>query len=268
MNLNVESTHGFSLKIPIYFEVGRFLIKTVSSLEDLTSAFSLRYQIFQVEMLGAEKKIGQDRDAFDSVSDHLAIFDKKNGHMIATCRLNCSLFSNQFYSAQEFSCEELIFSPGTKLEIGRVCVHPDYRRGHIVMILWRALANYMKKTDSQILFGCGSVMTEDPIMAVRLYQYLQEENKVRAQYNIKPRGRYHSKEFDLICSKVKDPLTQEQKFEAQSLLPSLCKSYFDIGCFTPGPPAFDSEFKCIDFLTILDKQDLDVRIRQKMFGDT
>jgi putative hemolysin len=53
---------------------------------------------------------------------------------------------------------------------------------------------------------------------------------------------------------------------AEALLPPLCKSYFDIGCYAAGTPAIDYDFKCIDFLTILEKRTLEPTLRKKMFG--
>lgn len=266
MILETQAIDHFSVKIPISLKVGRYLIKTISSKEELRQAFSLRYQVFQVEKVGADQLFGEDQDEFDAASDHLAIFDLNSEQMIATCRLNCSLFSRHFYSEQEFHCRELIQIPEIKLEIGRVCVHREHRKSIVIMLLWRAIAEYMKKTDTKYLFGCGSVMTEDPEQAYVLCRYLREEGKLRATFDIHPTEKYRSLEFERLYFNERDSLTPQERVTAQELLPSLCKSYFDIGCFTPGPPAFDKEFKCIDFLTILNVDELSPQFRQKMFG--
>ncbi len=266
MITETKAFENFSVKIPITLKVGRYLIKTISSMEELRQAFSLRYQVFKVEMVGAGKLVGEDHDEFDVASDHFGIFDTNSGQMIATCRLNCSLFSNYFYSEQEFHCKSLIEVPETKLEIGRVCVHRDHRRSIVIMLLWRAIAEYMKRSDTKYLFGCGSVMTEDPRQANILCRYLREEGRLRPIFDIFPTEKYRSAEFESLYFKDRELLFPQERVTAKELLPSLCKSYFDIGCFTPGPPAFDREFKCIDFLTILKVDELDHQFRQKMFG--
>jgi putative hemolysin len=254
----------FKAKVDLLIGAGRFVIKTISSEEELRQAFLLRYQVFQVEMIGHANTPGEDRDEFDHLSDHLAVFDTKTNQMIATCRLNCSLFSSQFYSEQEFQCSSLLQRPGTKLELGRVCVHKDFRKGIIIILLWRALAEYMNKTDTKILFGCGSVSTLDPQEAVVLYLYLKLQGKLREELGILPTPPYGSEEFEKLLSLRRAPLNAEEISHAESLLPSLCKSYFDIGCYTPGAPAFDHDFKCIDFLTVLESDQLSSRVRQKM----
>ena len=245
---------------------GRFLVKTLSDPNDLKSAYALRYKVFQVEVVGNTITEGEDHDEFDLASDHLAIFDTSTNKMIATCRLNCSLFSNQFYTAREFNCTQLLSRPETKLEIGRVCVQENYRKGIIIILLWRAIAKYMVKTKSKIRFGCGSVMTENPDEAILLYRYLSDQGKVRHNMDITPQETYQSAEFNRYL-KAPYSLSEQDRFHAESLLPPLCRSYFDIGCYIPGPPAFDHDFKCIDFLTVLESKDLDSRLRQKMFGE-
>lgn len=257
---------SFEAKVNLQISAGRFTIKTITSTEELKKAFSLRYQVFQVEMVGSEVLIGEDHDEYDQVSDHLAIFDTQSNQMIATCRLNCSLFSNRFYSEQEFKCAALISLPDIKLEIGRVCVHQDFRKGIVIMLLWKAIAEYMLKTESKFLFGCGSVQTQNPKEAVILYRYLQETGKIRNSYEISPTEKYQSAEFESLLLNYERLLNADEQALAKNLLPSLCRSYFDIGCFSPGKPAFDRDFKCIDFLTILDVNELSPLIRRKMMG--
>ena len=268
MNTDVQTSKGFRAKIPLLLEVGRYVVRTLDSEEELLQACALRYQVFQVEMLGFAPGDGVDQDEFDAGADHLGIFDSKTQMLVATCRLNCSLFVNRFYSEQEFTCQELLKAEDVKVELGRVCVHSDYRKGIIIMLIWRALAAYMTKTNARYLFGCGSVMTESSVEADLLFRYLKEENKVRWTGQIQPTKNFRSEEFDHLLSQPVRPLTESEKTLAKSLLPALCQSYFDIGCYTPSPPAFDRDFKCIDFLTILDLQELSPQVRQKMFGNS
>jgi putative hemolysin len=216
-------------------------------------------------MTGRQNKAEVDIDEFDSFSDHLAIFDKRSQMMVATCRLNCSLFSSQFYTSQEFNCDQLLSQPGVKIELGRVCVHSEFRKGIIVILLWKAFASYMKKTNARFLFGCGSVSTTDPKEALLLCRYLEKENKMQKKFHVEPKGQYRSEELDLLLRDSYGDLSETEIESAQKLLPPLCRSYFDIGCFTPGLPAFDHEFKCIDFLTVLDVNELDPKVRRKMF---
>jgi putative hemolysin len=139
--LSIELKHRFRPKVQMEMRVGRFLVKTISNSDELLQAFALRFQVFQVEMMGSGLSYGLDTDRFDISADHLAIFDGKSGQMIATCRLNSSAFTEHFYSEQEFNCDSLLARPEPKLEIGRVCVHRNFRKGAI--ILWLCFGEYI-----------------------------------------------------------------------------------------------------------------------------
>jgi putative hemolysin len=264
--MGVGNRMNIQTRVPMELETGRFLVKTITTETELRQAFALRFQVFQVEMVGSLETQGFDHDEYDLVSDHLGIFDLKSGFMIATCRLNCSLFSNHFYTASEFQCTSLLSRNETKLEIGRVCVHPDFRRGIILILLWRAIAEYMGRTESKVLFGCSSVMTENVHDAALLYRYLRDEGKVRPDPFIRPSEKYHSQEFDVLVSNNIQKLTENERVFAKMALPALCRSYFDIGCYVASPPAFDKSFKCIDFLTVLESDELNARVKRKMVG--
>ncbi|AZZ36362.1 GNAT family N-acetyltransferase [Bdellovibrio sp. qaytius] len=257
----------FKRKFNFEMQHGRYLLKTLENAEELKAAFRLRYKVFQVEMIGLEDNDFEDHDAYDFDADHLGIFDAKSGFLIATCRLNHSDFCKSFYSEQEFTIQPMLENNLRKLELGRVCVHNDYRKGIIIILLWRAIAKYIEISKSDILFGCGSVSTEDPEKAYLLYRYLLENNKIRPQAGVEPTEKYKSPDFERLHLSSDLSVSASEAKEAEALLPPLCRSYFDIGCFVPTKPAFDADFKCIDFLTVLNIPELDPQIKKKLFGD-
>ena len=250
----------------IDFSAGKYIVKTVESRQELQQSLKLRYQVFQVEMLGQTESDNLDQDQFDEFADHLIITDNDKNVVAATCRINHSSFCKHFYTEQEFSIQPLLENSLNKMEIGRVCINSEYRKGAVIILLWKAIAAYLKTSNTDILFGCGSVKTEDPKLALILFKYLKLTNKVSLLENIHPIGQYRSKIFEIELEKNKSELAYEEVSIAKSLLPPLCKAYFDIGCFVPCAPAFDSDFKCIDFLTVLKVKNLDAKIRQKMLG--
>ena len=258
---------NFNQKIKIDSPESRYRIKTLETEVELREAFRLRYKVFQVEKIGLPNEDNEDFDEYDLNADHLGIFDTKANLLIGTCRLNSSEFCKSFYSEQEFNIASLIAEPVAKLEIGRVCIHQEYRKGIIIMLLWRAIAKYIQLSDSKIVFGCGSVSTEDPKEAALLYKYLFEESRMQADPKIFPTEAYGSNAFQSAFSSFQPVLTADERELAKSLLPSLCRSYFDIGCYVPCAPAFDRDFKCIDFLTVLRVDQLNPQLKKKLFGD-
>lgn len=174
--LRSHKIHRFEPKISIREERGHFLIKTVSTQEELVAALRLRYQVFHREMIGKTKPTGLDVDRFDFHCDHLIITDTRSNEIIGTYRLNCSKFSDDFYSEQEFHIGALLDHPGIKLELGRSCIHKDYRNGAVISLLWRGIAEYMVLSESNLLFGCASIKYDAEFRCVDFLTILPREN--------------------------------------------------------------------------------------------
>lgn len=261
--LRQNKIHKFKPKITLKIEMGPFLLKTVTHVPELKEALKLRYEVFYKELLGIKKGTGYDTDEFDSVCDHLIIIDKKAQRIVGTYRLNCNDKLENFYSSKEFNLQRLMENPGIKLELGRACIHKDYRRGIVISLLWKGIAEYMNQSKANILFGCASIKTSSPREAALLYKYFFETNRFTPSYFTPPTIAFNLPQLDLWLQNFTAPLTDKEKDEAQSLIPPLFRAYLKIGAYVGGAPAWDSEFKCIDFLTILNKEDLNKSLWKK-----
>jgi len=47
------------------------------------------------------------------------------------------------------------------VELGRSCVHPDWRCGGVILALWGALGEFMSRNGLQTMIGCASVAMRD-----------------------------------------------------------------------------------------------------------
>ena len=153
---------GFVQKIDVYLEKGNVIIKTARNTDDVMRAIELRSKVF-LEELGASGSGSIDIDEFDILSDHLLLIDKEKDVVIGTYRFNSNLFSNSFYSETEFDIFNVLITPGIKVELGRACIHKEYRGGTTVSLLWTGLLAYMKKIGADYLFGCSSFHVPDKI---------------------------------------------------------------------------------------------------------
>jgi putative hemolysin len=216
----------------------------------------LRYEVFRREMLGRTAPWGLDVDEFDFGCDHLIIREKRSDKIVGTYRLRCSKFTNNFYSAKEFMMNSILQQPEAKLELGRACIHKDYRRGIVISLLWRGIADYLAASGSEFLFGCATVKTDDPRDAALLTRYFEEEGRMTPGFRVRPTLAYTMPMLGFFKEELRGPLTAVQKEEAERLLPPLCRAYLKIGAYVGGDPAWDQEFQCIDFLTILHRRDL------------
>ncbi|WII72190.1 GNAT family N-acyltransferase [Bdellovibrio sp. 22V] len=261
--LRLNRIHKFRAKIELHSEVGPFIMKTVTDAEELKEALALRYEVFHKEMLGKKASRGVDVDQFDFDCDHLIIKDKRSDRIVGTYRLNCSLFTDNFYSSQEFMMSSLLNQPGVKLELGRACIHKDFRRGVLISLLWRGIAEYMAASEAKLLFGCATVKTDDPRDAALLTRYFEEQGRILSGYRTRPTLSYTMPMLSYFMDEVRGPLTETQRAEAEELLPPLVRSYLKIGASIGGEPAWDKEFQCIDFLTILQREDLNRTLWKK-----
>lgn len=162
---------------------GNLKVRLAGDEREIRAAQSLRYRIFYEE-LGARPTAemaaeARDFDAFDATCDHLLVFDQSLGRgpqAIVACyrlaRRDHAARAGRFYTADEYDISRLVALPGQILELGRSCVHPDYRDRAIMQLLWRGIAAYVFKHDIDLMFGCASLPGTDPDQLAPQLSYL------------------------------------------------------------------------------------------------
>jgi putative hemolysin len=244
--------------------MGPYRVKTAETKDELIECFRLRDEVFNKEFRGLTNT-RFDFDQFDSQCDHIIIVHKETDTIIGTYRLNSSLYSTDFYTEQEFQLDQVSRLKGPILELGRACIQKDHRRGGVISLLWRGIAEYMNLSKSQILFGCSSVKVTDPRDAALIYQYLNHKGHLDLSYNAKPQANYEMLEFKTWSEYFEQNMTEALISEAESMVPSLLRSYLKIGAKIIAEPALDEDFNCIDFLTLLERDKL-TKSAEKKYG--
>ncbi len=210
--------------------------------EEVREAQRLRFQVFAEEM-GAQlvsASSGLDQDEFDSVCDHLLVRNTDSGEVVGTYRIlspEQAARIGGYYSEQEFDLGRLTPLRSGMVEIGRSCVHPDYRGGAVITLLWSGLADYLRRHDYDYLMGCASVdMADGGHTAANLYRKLHAEVLSPVEWRVFPR--------------VPLPLSRLGN-DAKVSTPPLIKGYLRVGAYICGEPSWDSEFNCADFMMLL-----------------
>lgn len=235
----------------VEFSRGDFIVKTVRSKRDLRQVQSLRYDVFHREYKQKKFPFGLDLDRFDAWSDHLVIMDKRTGCFVGTYRLLLEDRAPYFYSETEFDMSPLKGLPGRKLELSRACIHKDYRNGVVIGLLWRGLVQYVQASGADYLFGMSSFKSTDPVEIVRAYKQLQVDNAIDESLPCLPTGKFKVPGFhDLLAAQPPEGP------RSPDIIPALLKSYLRAGARVIGQPALDEDFKCADFLTLLDMRNL------------
>jgi putative hemolysin len=254
---------SFQPKIRLHVEKENFIIKTAQSSEELRKALELRYEVFYQELQNRKNRQELDVDKFDLICDHLIIQEKETGNYIGTYRVNSSVFSDSFYSANEFEIENIRKLPGNKLELGRACIDKEHRNGITISLLWAGISEYMKASNTRYLFGCSSVMTTDLFQIASAYQFLKENNFSSEEVRVKPTKKYRIKNLDSYADFLRNVEASYNPKNARKLIPSLLKSYIKTGAVVCGEPALDQDFQCIDFFTLLDVRNMKESVMKK-----
>jgi len=247
----------FKANIAIYIEKKNFIVKTANSTEELREALKLRHDIFLLELLKRKKRSGLDKDKFDKHCDHLIIIDKRINKIIGTYRLQSSEHTTKWYTATEFHMKHIKKLPGTKLELGRACVHPEHRNGVTITLLWEGISEYIAASGSSYLFGCSSIKTMDKDEIRQIYAYLKQNGHISEYHRVRPKNKFKVPGFKRF-SRL-HPLHSQiyiEPGEMKDKIPSLLASYLRVGAKVCGVPAMDKSFKCIDFLTLMKVEDM------------
>lgn len=260
--LKWNRVHKFRTQIHINIKMGPYTIKTAETREELVESFRLRHEVFNQEFRGIQGE-GLDLDKFDFSFDHLIIIQNKTQKLIGTYRLNCTDSLNNSYTGLEFDLEGLREHGGPFLELGRACIKKEFRKGSVIFLLWRGIAEYMLQCGANILFGCSSVKISNARDAALVFKHLNNQDLVSMDFPSNPTRKFKMKGFSSWLFYFQK-LTDKQTHEAEQLVPSLLKSYLKMGAQIACEPAFDKDFNCIDFLTILRKDDLDESLANKL----
>lgn len=206
------------------------------------AAQALRWRVF-AEELGARlesREPGIDQDIFDAHCEHLVVRDDETGEVVGTYRLLPPAAARRvgcFYSESEFDLTRLRLLRDRMVEVGRSCIHADYRNGAVIGLLWAGLTRYMLAQGHAYLAGCASMgMADGGHAAASVYARLGERCLAPIEYRVFPR-----------CPLPLDRLDSG----AGGVMPALINGYLRAGAWICGEPAWDPDFNTADFFVLL-----------------
>lgn len=137
---------------------GRYRTRLAEGDADLARAQALRFAAFRAGQAGAAAE-GRDADAFDPICTHVLVEETRTGTLVACFRLLPLTGGTEIercYSAQFYDLAALAGYQGRMVEMGRFCVHPDWRDPDILRVAWGAMTAYVDREGVEMLFGCSS----------------------------------------------------------------------------------------------------------------
>jgi putative hemolysin len=228
--------------------------------DDVRAAQRLRYCIFAEEMharlsVPPGTPPRHDADRFDDFCEHLIVRtnadDSDAGHVIGTYRVllpEAARRAGGYYSESEFDLSPLSSLRPRMVELGRSCVHPDWRTGGVILALWGALGELMERNGLDTMIGCASVSMHDGgHCAASLYHRLRESHLAAERWRVQPHLPLpvHELRGDL------DPQT-----------PALIKGYLRCGARLLGAPAWDPDFNTADLPLMMRPSELPARYKR------
>ena len=224
--------------------------------EDVIAAQRLRYRVF-VQELGADGPLVDhdlqlERDHYDRHAAHLLLRDlnrASDDQVVGVYRLMTDAMAQRagrFYCAAEYDLSVLQGGGRNLLELGRSCLHPDYRGGAGMMHLWAGLSTFVAAQEIDVIFGVASFQGTDIQALAQPLSFLHHRHLAPAELRVKVHGATAAR-MDMISPENLDRLVAVRQ------LPALIKGYLRLGA-TVGEGAFvDHAFNTTDICLILQR---------------
>lgn len=257
----MKPTHSVLAQSPFapntLVSAGTLEVRLAGGPDEIAASQRLRYGVFYEEMsavpTAAMQAARRDFDALDEHCDHLLVIDHAkpaDEAVVGTYRLlrhDVAARAGGFYSSSEFDLSPLSNVAEAErrfLELGRSCVHPDYRTQGTIQLLWRGITIYTARHRLSFMFGCASLPGIDPEPLAVPLSFLHanflapEEIRVRALP-----GRHVP--MDRI------PADRIDRRAALRSLPPLIKGYLRLGCYIGDGAVIDPQFGTTDVFILL-----------------
>ena len=143
------------------------------------------------------------------------------------------------------------------MEIGRSCVHADYRSGAVIMALWTAMGQFMQANRLNSLVGCASIPMLNQgggingDIAASIWRKVSHSYLADSTWHVQA----HT---PLPIDQLDDHLDIDP--------PALIKGYLRMGAKVLGAPAWDPDFNTADLPMLIRLDDMPSRYRRHFLG--
>lgn len=243
----------------------RFAVSIAQTRQDVQAAQRLRYRVFVAELGGdgptVDHKAELEQDGFDVHATHLILRDlarSRADQVVGVYRLltqDAAAAAGRFYCESEYDLTRLKTSGLRLLELGRSCLHPDYRGGMAMMHLWQALADYVQAEGIDVLFGVASFHGTDLRRLAAPLSLLFHRHLAPQPFLVHATGR-GAVDFTPL------PADRIDRVAAMRDTPALIKAYLRIGGVVGQGVYVDHAFNTTDVCLILPTSCISVRQKQ------
>ena len=129
------------------------------------------------------------------------------------------------------------------LELGRSCLHRDYRGGAALFHLWQGLATYVERHGIEILFGVASFHGTDVQAMAQPLSLLHHRHLAPPHLRVRARA---FQPMDLL------PQDRIDRRTAMLQIPPLIKAYLRLGGCVGDGAFVDHAFNTVDVCLVMD----------------
>ncbi|MBS0271067.1 MAG: GNAT family N-acetyltransferase [Proteobacteria bacterium] len=252
----------FSRTLPL-LKSGSLEVRLAQSEEDIKAAQELRYEVFYEEC-GAQPDermalLKRDVSRIDDYCDVLLVIDHSRNKIVGTYRFmlrEAAQHYGSFFTSTEFEISKIIAYPGQIMELGRSCVHKDYRTKPTMQLLWKGIGAYIQLNQVTVCFGCASLMGTDVSKYKQALSYLYHYHLAPPELRTKALPA-HYQDMNLL------PKSKVDQKEAMQQLPPLLKGYLRVGGFFGEGAFIDFSFNSIDVCIIVRRETVTERYSQR-----
>ncbi|WP_319823824.1 GNAT family N-acetyltransferase [Thalassovita sp.] len=239
----------------------QYVVKIAESDEELRAAQHLRYEVFVAELGGGGSMVDHDsrleKDRFDPFCDHLILLDADRAGDVADrivgvyrlMRDDQARAAGQFYSQDEYDLTALKTCGRPLLELGRSCLHKDYRGGAAMFHIWNGISAYVTEHKVEILFGVASFHGTDIAALAQPLSLLHHRHRAPEALRVAVLPE------NGVAMNLLPPEEVDRK-AAMLAMPSLIKAYLRLGGVVGDGAFVDHAFNTTDVCLIMDTAQL------------
>lgn len=224
-------------------EQPRLSVEMAATRADIAAVQRLHHDVFATEMgvrLDSPTR-GQDGDRSDRHCEHLLIRDRRDRRVAGCARIltdDGATAIGGYHAQSKFDLTHILAMSGRILELDRVCVHPAYRNGTTLALLWRGVARFLLTHQFDYVIACAGIpLAPNAADAIALYTRLAHEFPSAAGCRVYP--------------KVHLPSPPPTEAHRAMRVPALIRAGLHAGARICGESAWDPRFNTAEVFMLL-----------------
>lgn len=224
---------------------GRFLARLAETPDDIRAAQRLRWLCFIARNGAADDGAQVDSDDLDPSCRHMLVEEAGSGQLLCTFRFLPLADGGQIgcsYSARHYDLSRLESFKAPMVEMGRFCVHPEWRDTGVTRLAWAAMTRFVDQTGTQMLFGCSSFIGTRPDAHAEAFAMLKERH-------LAPRRWLPRVKAPDVFRFARNLPRQADPRRAMAAMPPLLRSYLAMGGWVSDHAVVDAALQTMHVFT-------------------